>query len=122
MPSPATAPASLAEPAEAPETKQQRRLLQVFLGLVTQMFGGFPHLFRAVTDPRQAGSITYTLPHLLATGVLLFVMRLGARRQIRFWLRDQEPSATKFAALFDQAACPHGDTLQVARNRFCPSI
>jgi hypothetical protein len=54
---------------------------------------------------------------VLATGVLLFLMRLGARRQVQNWLRGNGPSAAKFEALFDIAQCPHGDTLQYAFRR-----
>jgi len=54
---------------------------------------------------------------VLATGVLVFLMRLGARRQEQHWLRDNTPAATKFEGLFDVANCPHGDTLNYACKR-----
>jgi hypothetical protein len=57
----------------------------------------------------------------LFAGMLLFVCRLGARRQIGHLFRDNGPSATKFEALFQVANCPHGDTLDAAFSRLNPA-
>ena len=53
----------------------------------------------------------------MATGVLMFLLRLGARRQIGQLLRENGPSAAKFQALFGVPSCPHGDTLNYAYLR-----
>jgi len=99
------------------DSEQQTGLLQARLVTVEHFFGGFPRLFRSVSDPRQPALITYPLPMVLATGVLMFVLRLGARRQVQHWLRGNAPSVAKFEALFDVANCPHGDTLNYAYAR-----
>jgi hypothetical protein len=106
--------------AEAPadaDTDQQQALLQALLVTVQHFFGGFPRLFQSVHDPRRPELITYSLPHVLATGVLLFLLRLGARRQVQHWFRGNGPSAAKFEALFGVAQCPHGDTLDAIYGR-----
>ena len=54
---------------------------------------------------------------MLATGVLLFVLRLGARRQVTLLLRQHGPSRAKFPALFGVATVPHGDTLAATYQR-----
>jgi len=84
---------------------------------VQHFFGGFKQLFSQVSDPRHPAFITYPLPSVLATGVLMFLFRLGARRQINLLLRQNGPSAAKFEALFCIESCPHGDTLDKTYGR-----
>ena len=104
----------------AAEERAQATLLQTFLATGQHFFGSFGHLFVRVRDPRCPELITYPLTALLFAGVLMFVCRLGARRQINCLLRGNGPSATKFAALFQVATCPHGDTLKAAFSRLAP--
>ena len=99
------------------DTQEQRALLRALLVTVEHFFGSFSRLFRPVADPRQPALIIYPLPMVLATGVLMFLLRFGARRQIQHWLRHNTPSARKFEALFEVAGCPHGDTLNYAYAR-----
>jgi len=54
---------------------------------------------------------------MLATGVLMFLLRLGARRQIGLLLRQNGPSSTKFEAVFDVETCPHGDSVDETYKR-----
>jgi hypothetical protein len=115
MPHP-NAPQAAAEPPgpEAPPnpvTQQQEAIFKTLLVTVQHFFGGFARLFHGLTDPRSAADITYPLPALLATGVLLFLLRLGARRQINQQLRGNAAAAAKYQAWFRVAHCPHGDTL-----------
>jgi hypothetical protein len=70
----------------------------------------FPPLFANVTDPRDPEKIVYPLASLAFTGVMMFLFRLRARRQIGLLLRNAS-SATKFQALFGVEGVPHGDTL-----------
>ena len=106
-------------PPDADE-QQQQELLNGLLVTVQHFFGGFTRLFQPVTDPRHPLYITYPLAALGAAGVLMFLFRLGARRQIGKLLRGNGPSAAKFQALFDVETCPHGDTLNVAFARLDP--
>ena len=109
-----TTPARIEPPPDV-EAENQRALLRALLVTVEHYFGGFTRLFGSVADPRQPALITYPLPMVLATGVLMFLLRFGARRQIQHWLRHNTPSAAKFEALFAVANCPHGDTLVLSR-------
>jgi len=64
--------------------------------------------------------ITYPLEGLLSAGVLMFVFRLGARRQIKYHLRENDPSQSKFGVWFGVEEFPHGDTLNYAFKRIAP--
>lgn len=114
-----SAPAPAVPPAadEDEDARQQVALLKALLVTVQHFFGGFARLFGAVSDPRRRPYITYPLATLLATGVLLFVLRLGARRQVTLLLRGNGASRRKFQALFGVANVPHGDTLEAAYQR-----
>jgi hypothetical protein len=113
----AQARAVLPAAADDEDTRQQIALIQSLLVTVQHFFGGFGRLFRSVSDPRHPDYITYPLPAVLAAGVLLFVLRLGARRQVTLLLRQNGPSRAKFQALFDVATVPHGDTLEATFER-----
>lgn len=55
----------------------------------------FPDLhtwLKQIDDPRMQGKITYPLAVLLWQAILLFVLKLGSRRQIK-WLLRQNPAA-----------------------------
>jgi len=102
---------------EDEHTLQQSELIRSLLVTVQHFFGGFNQLFRNVFDPRHLAFITYPLPSVLTTGVLMFLLRLGARRQINLMLRQNGPSSAKFEALFCVETCPHGDTLDETCSR-----
>jgi hypothetical protein len=110
---PAPAPAA----AMYEHTQQQIELIRSLLVTVQHFFGGFNRLFENVTDPRHPAYITYPLPCVLATGVFMFLLRLGARRQVNLMLRQNGPSSAKFQAIFDVQTCPHGDTIDQACSR-----
>lgn len=99
------------EPAPDADIREQASIFRAFVVTVQHFFGGFQRLFQGVTDPRHAAYITYPLPALMTTGVLMFLLRLGARRQVGNLLRGNSPTAAKYQILFDVASCPHGDTL-----------
>lgn len=93
------------------DMREQASIFKAFVVTVQRLFGGFDRLFQSVTDPRHPAYITYPLPAVMATGVLKFLLRLGARRQVGNLLRRNGPSAAKYQILFGVASCPHGDTL-----------
>ncbi len=103
------------------EEQAQASILKTLLATAQHFFGSFIHLFAGVSDPRRPALITYPLAALLFAGVLMFVCRLGARRQIGLMFRDNAPSASKFEALFQVACCPHGDTLDATFSRLQPA-
>jgi len=79
----------------------------------------FPPLFSNVVDPRNPNKITYPLAGLAFAGVMMFLCRLEARRQIGLLLRNG-PSVDKFQALFGVEAFPHGDTLNEVFSKLDP--
>ncbi len=107
---------TIADPTD-PDIQAQVSMLKALVGTVQHFFGGFERLFRGLTERRDLRHTTYPLAVLMATGVLMFLLRLGSRRQIAKLLRENGPSATKFQALFGVLSCPHGDTLNYAYQR-----
>jgi hypothetical protein len=102
------------------DEQAQASVLKTLLATAQHFFGNFTHLFAGISDPRQPQLIIYPLAALLFAGLLMFVCRLGARRQIGLMFRDNAPSASKFEALFEVARCPHGDTLAATFRRLQP--
>jgi hypothetical protein len=98
----------------------QLATMEASLVTVYHFFSGPGELFRPVRDPRIPELITYSWEALGFTGVLMFLYRLGARRQIAHMFRGNGPSAAKFQMLFDAETCPHGDTLNAAASRVDP--
>jgi len=102
------------------ERDEQKALLKAMSGTLYHFFGGWQKLFKGVRDNRNPGMITYPLEGLLSAGVLMFVFRLGARRQIKHQLRENGPSQSKFGTWFGVEEFPHGDTLNYAFKRIAP--
>lgn len=96
---------------EDEHSRQQAQLIRALLMTTQHYFGGFQRMFGGVTDPRQLAYRTYPLPSVLVTGMLMFLFRLGARRQVNLMLRHNGPSSAKFQTLFATGTCPHGDTI-----------
>lgn len=63
-----------------------------------------------VTDPRDPKRITYAPNVLVFTVILMFLFRLGARRQIGEMLRNAY-TRQKYGVLFGLPKVPHGDTI-----------
>jgi hypothetical protein len=99
---------------------EQVALIESLLATMQHFFGNWATLCEPVQDPRASSFITYSLAALLFTGMLLFLCRLGARRQIAHLLRRNGASVAKFQALFGVAGVPHGDTLNTAFKRLDP--
>jgi hypothetical protein len=102
------------------EYEAQAALLKAFTGTLHHFFGGWGKLFKGVRDGRHREMITYPLEGLLSAGVLMYLFRLGARRQINYQLRGNAPSQAKFEAWFEVEEVPHGDTLNYAFKRVAP--
>ena len=95
----------------------QLAIIDALLGTIHHFFDGIAELFRPVQDPRMPELITYPLEMLGFVGLLMFLCRLEARRQIALMFRGNGPSAAKFQALFGVETCPHGDTLSKLPRR-----
>jgi len=105
---------------ESPEMIEQKALLKAFTSTVYHFFGSWQTIFAGIRDPRNSQQLTYPLAELLCTGVLMFVFRLGARRQINYQLRGNGPAQDKLAAWFGTAEVAHGDTLNYVYKRLAP--
>lgn len=103
-----------------PDEQQQLSVIGACLKTVRHFFGGFARLFCTIHDPRDPELITYPLAAIGFAGLLMFLCRLGARRQINHLLRGNGPSAAKFQALFRVKTCPHGDTVNALYARLDP--
>jgi hypothetical protein len=104
----------------ARDAQEQVALLEAFLVTTQHFFGDWATLFAPIEDPRAPHLITYPLPAVLFAGTLMFLGRLGARRQVTHLLRRNGVAAALFQAVFGVAACPHGDTLNVTFGRLDP--
>ncbi len=102
------------------DEQEQLEIIKASLQTINHYFGRIGKLFGSVDDPRIPHLVTYPLDVLAFTGVLMFLCRLEARRQIGLMFRRNGPSATKFQALFNVDRCPHGDTLAAAFSRIDP--
>ena len=103
------------------DEREQLALIHALVVTVHHFLGGFSQLFRPIHDPRVPYLITYPLASMGFAGVLMFLCRLEARRQINHLFRRNGPSEAKFKVLFDVERCPHGDTLNVLYARLDPS-
>lgn len=63
-----------------PDVAAQRALFKALVVTVSHFFGSFAQLFGSLTDRRDPARLTYPLWTLMAAGVLMFLLRLGARR------------------------------------------
>ena len=100
--------------------QQMQTLLHIALATITHFFGPPERYLAGIDDPRDPAKITYPLPCLLFTGILMFLCHLGARRQVGLKFRDNAPSAANFARLFGVGGAPHGDTLNHAFKALDP--
>jgi hypothetical protein len=103
------------------EQEAQKAVLKAFSGTLHHFFGGWWNLFRGVRDGRNPELIKYPLEGVLSTGVLMYLFRLGARRQINYQLRGNRSSRAKFEAWFEVDEVPHGDTLNYTFQRVAPA-
>lgn len=97
-----------------PDQQEHLAIFKALVMTVHHFFGGFEQLFAHLTDRRDPLHITYQLKSLMAVGVLMYLLRLGARRQVTHLLRNNHASATKFQLWLGEDECPHGDTLNDA--------
>ncbi len=100
--------------------QEQLALINAFVVTVRHLFGSLTQLFRSIDDPRHPAFTVYPLASVCFAGVLMFLCRLGSRRQINNLLRGNGPSGNKFQALFGVETCPHGDTANVLFSRLHP--
>jgi len=86
--------------------------LKSFIKTIRHFFPSFWGWVKSIPDPRNCQKITYPLESLIITGLLLFILRLGSRRQIKFEL-SSDILIQNLEKVFPYQAekIPHGDTL-----------
>lgn len=92
---------------------EHTQVIRAFLKTFTHFFGGIDKRLGQLPDPRtpqRPEDIDYSVAALVFAGVLMFVCRLGARRQVRLALHTVFLVHT-FKKLFDVDGVPHGDTM-----------
>ena len=114
-------PPAAPTPAQDEHEQEQLALINAFLVTVRHFFGDFFHLFHSIHDPRHPVFTIYPLPAVCFAGLLMFLCRLGSRRQINNLLRGNSRSGAKFQSLFDVETCPHGDTVNILFSRLLPN-
>lgn len=84
-------------------------------------FRDFRVWMKGIKDPRNKNSIIYRLPVMMWIGILLFLLKLGARRQINFLL-DSEAMIGNINALAKDNIdkIPHDGTLAYLLERLNP--
>jgi len=102
------------------DQEDQQKLMEILITTLHHFFGPFPRLLDEVTDPRNPKMITYPLASLFFSGMMMFLCRVKARRQVGLLLRNGS-AAIKFQTLFNVATFPHGDTLNDAFAQLDPA-
>lgn len=65
-------------------------VVKVFHKTMHHFFPSFLNWLKMINDPREEGKIEYPLPNLVWIGILLFLMKLESRRQIKFRFNTEE--------------------------------
>lgn len=65
-------------------------MLKVFHKTMSHFFPSFLNWMRMIDDPREKGKIEYPLANLVWVGILLFLMKLESRRQIKYHFNTEE--------------------------------
>ena len=96
-------------------------LLKVLVSTVWHFFGGFTPPVRNVRDPREQNRVRYPLSAVIFTGIMMFLCRLGSRRQIGDQFSGNDSSQANVQALFNVETFPHGDTVNGIYSRLAPA-
>lgn len=102
------AKATLQDPA-----REHKEIIQTLLKTFTHFFGPIGKRLGTLSDSRsteKTNGVKYTIETLVFTGILMFICRLGARRQVRLLLHTVYLAQT-FDKLFGVSDVPHGDTM-----------
>lgn len=84
-------------------------------------FPSFSNWLKQIDDPREEKKIEYPLSYLGWVGVLLFLMKLGTRRQVKFQFNTEGfIQNTNLLAETDIKQMPHPDTLGYLLERIYP--
>jgi len=113
-PSPDRGPDQDPHDPQAPKGRPSLNVGPAFARTVGHFFPDFNRWLDSVPDPRRQDRVEYHKRFLLWYGILLFVGKLGSRRQLDFKYREQGScvlaNVNRLAGT-DQETVPHNDTL-----------
>jgi len=72
------------------EAKERAEVIEVFHKTIRHFFPYFSGWIEDIDDPRQVNKTEYNKAHLFWAGTLLFLLKLGSRRQINFLFHTEE--------------------------------
>lgn len=88
---------------------------------IHHFFPSFGNWLKGMNDPRNENAITYSLSLLLWTGILLFLVKLGSRRQINFQFNSEEVKRNLSLLVGEEIEeIAHDGTLEYLLERFQP--
>lgn len=73
-----------------PACRSGREVIRVFHKTLHRFFPKLPEWIDSIDDPRQINKTDYNTANLFWLGILLFIMKLGSRRQINFQFNTDE--------------------------------
>lgn len=92
---------------------------EVLYKTVHHFFPEFRSWLKSLKDPRNKNMITYELPSMFWVGLLLFLLKLGSRRQLNYELDSEEMlNNVKLLSKEELERIPHDGTLAYLLERF----
>ncbi|MCL4387145.1 transposase family protein [Patescibacteria group bacterium] len=110
---------------------QKIKEINILFKTIKHFFPDFHKWLENISDPRMEKKCTYRLSYLLWVGLFLFLLKAGARRNIKFFL-GTEAFAGNVSRLMNfmkikemqlpdvQQRVPHGDTINYLLERIYP--
>lgn len=104
---------------EKKKSEEAINLVGVLEETVDHFFPHFNQWLDSIRDRRDPELITYELRTLIWTGVLMFLTKRKARRQIGCEMRDEQflKNLIKFSGQEKLRTAPHGDTVEYSMIR-----
>ena len=94
---------------------------EVLYKTVRHFFPEYLQWLKSMNDPRNKNMITYKLPAMTWTGILLFLLKLGARRQINYEFNSEELiKNVSILTKDDLSRIPYDGTLAYLLKRMDP--
>lgn len=94
---------------------------EVLYKTIKHFFPEYRSWLKSMKDPRNKNMLTYELPAMIWVGVLLFLLKLGARRQLNYEFESEEMvKNVEVLAKEKIERIPHDGTLEYLLERLSP--
>ncbi len=93
------------------KNEDYKKLLAIVAKTLNHFYPDFFSWLKKAYDPRDQRKIKYPIKDIIISGILIFLLRLGSRRQFHYKL-DSEVCENNLKILFGMNGRPHGDTLR----------